>query len=151
MLSVGNGAGSTMPRVCLQVPPCAQYSTVLFPLWHMQFARVFSGLSQRACTFSVMLVFSVLPARRLCGRAVPQAAGAIHTDFERGFICAEVMHYDELKELGSESAVKAAGKYRQEGGPTAYIDTVCCCHAALLSCCPAWRAPGSLAVKCISC
>lgn len=45
----------------------------------------------------------------------PQAAGAIHTDFERGFICAEVMKFDELKELGSESAVKAAGKYRQEG------------------------------------
>ncbi|GBF92492.1 obg-like ATPase [Raphidocelis subcapitata] len=45
----------------------------------------------------------------------PQAAGAIHTDFERGFICAEVMKYDELKELGSENAVKAAGKYRQEG------------------------------------
>ena len=43
-----------------------------------------------------------------------QAAGAIHTDFERGFICAEVMHYDELHELGSEAGVKAAGKYRQE-------------------------------------
>lgn len=43
-----------------------------------------------------------------------QAAGAIHTDFERGFICAEVMHYDELKELGTEAAVRAAGKYRQE-------------------------------------
>ena len=35
-----------------------------------------------------------------------QAAGAIHGDFERGFICAEVMKYDELKELGSEAAVK---------------------------------------------
>ncbi|KAK3010432.1 hypothetical protein RJ639_012521 [Escallonia herrerae] len=45
----------------------------------------------------------------------PQAAGAIHTDFERGFICAEVMKFDDLKELGSEAAVKAAGKYRQEG------------------------------------
>jgi len=43
-----------------------------------------------------------------------QAAGAIHSDFERGFICAEVMHYEELHELGSEGAVKAAGKYRQE-------------------------------------
>jgi ribosome-binding ATPase YchF (GTP1/OBG family) len=51
-------------------------------------------------------------------RWLPQAAGAIHSDFERGFICAEVMHYDELKELGTESAVKAAGKYRQEGAPT---------------------------------
>ncbi|KAF2314798.1 hypothetical protein GH714_033613 [Hevea brasiliensis] len=45
----------------------------------------------------------------------PQAAGTIHSDFERGFICAEVMKFDDLKELGSESAVKAAGKYRQEG------------------------------------
>jgi len=45
----------------------------------------------------------------------PQAAGVIHTDFERGFICAEVMKFDEFKELGSESAAKAAGKYRQEG------------------------------------
>jgi obg-like ATPase 1 len=45
----------------------------------------------------------------------PQAAGTIHTDFERGFICAEVMHYEELHELGNEHAVKAAGKYRQEG------------------------------------
>ncbi|GIM12359.1 hypothetical protein Vretimale_15713 [Volvox reticuliferus] len=49
------------------------------------------------------------------GTKAPQAAGTIHTDFERGFICAEVMKYDELKELGTESAVKAAGKYRQQG------------------------------------
>lgn len=49
------------------------------------------------------------------GSKAPQAAGAIHGDFERGFICAEVMHYDELKELGNENAVKAAGRYRQEG------------------------------------
>ncbi|KAH7427405.1 hypothetical protein KP509_10G043200 [Ceratopteris richardii] len=45
----------------------------------------------------------------------PQAAGTIHTDFERGFICAEVMKFDDLKEMGSEAAVKAAGKYKQEG------------------------------------
>lgn len=45
----------------------------------------------------------------------PQAAGTIHTDFERGFICAEVMKFNDLKELGSEAAVKAAGKYRQRG------------------------------------
>ncbi|KAK1375576.1 hypothetical protein POM88_031769 [Heracleum sosnowskyi] len=45
----------------------------------------------------------------------PQAAGTIHTDFERGFICAEVMKFDDLKELSSEAEVKAAGKYRQEG------------------------------------
>lgn len=56
------------------------------------------------------------------GSRAPQAAGAIHTDFERGFICAEVMHFDELKELGTESAVKAAGKYRQEGKTYKVVD-----------------------------
>lgn len=45
----------------------------------------------------------------------PQAAGVIHTDFERGFIAAEVQKYNDLKELGSEAAVKAAGKYLQKG------------------------------------
>jgi len=45
----------------------------------------------------------------------PQAAGRIHSDFEKGFIMAEVMKFTDFKELGSESAVKAAGKYRQQG------------------------------------
>ncbi|RKP24060.1 hypothetical protein SYNPS1DRAFT_23846, partial [Syncephalis pseudoplumigaleata] len=45
----------------------------------------------------------------------PQAAGVIHTDFERGFIMAEVMKYADLKELGSEGAVKSSGKYMQKG------------------------------------
>lgn len=49
------------------------------------------------------------------GSKAPQAAGVIHTDFEKGFVCAEVMKFAEYKELGSEGAVKAAGKYRQEG------------------------------------
>lgn len=49
------------------------------------------------------------------GQTAPQAAGQIHTDFEKHFIKAEVMKYDELKELGSEAAVKAAGKYRTQG------------------------------------
>ncbi|KAJ1556007.1 Obg-like ATPase, partial [Nowakowskiella sp. JEL0078] len=45
----------------------------------------------------------------------PQAAGTIHTDFEKGFVMAEVMKYDDLKELGSEAAVRGAGKYVQKG------------------------------------
>lgn len=45
----------------------------------------------------------------------PQAAGRIHTDFEKGFIMAEVQKFADFKELGSEAAVKAAGKYRQQG------------------------------------
>ncbi|KAG0356398.1 Obg-like ATPase 1, partial [Gamsiella multidivaricata] len=43
------------------------------------------------------------------------AAGVIHSDFERGFIMAEVMKMEDLKELGSEAAVKAAGKYYSKG------------------------------------
>ncbi|XP_049596821.1 obg-like ATPase 1 isoform X1 [Syngnathus scovelli] len=49
------------------------------------------------------------------GSKAPQAAGKIHTDFEKGFIMAEVMKYTDFKEEGTENAVKAAGKYRQQG------------------------------------
>jgi len=49
------------------------------------------------------------------GTKAPQAAGKIHTDFEKGFVCAEVMKFDDFKEEGSEAATKAAGKYHQRG------------------------------------
>ncbi len=49
------------------------------------------------------------------GDKAPQAAGVIHTDFEKGFIRAEVYHCDDLFELGSEQAIKAKGKLRVEG------------------------------------
>ena len=49
------------------------------------------------------------------GATAPQAAGVIHTDFEKGFIRAEVMTYNDFVILGSEAAVKEAGKFRVEG------------------------------------
>jgi obg-like ATPase 1 len=49
------------------------------------------------------------------GTKAPQAAGVIHSDFERGFIMAETMKFEDLKELGTEAAVKGAGKYFQKG------------------------------------
>ena len=49
------------------------------------------------------------------GMTAPQAAGVIHTDFEKGFIRAEVMKYDDFIKYGSENAVKEAGKFRVEG------------------------------------
>ena len=49
------------------------------------------------------------------GSTAPQCAGRIHTDFERGFIRAEVIRWDELLELGSWSAARDAGKLRLEG------------------------------------
>lgn len=49
------------------------------------------------------------------GYTAPQAAGVIHTDFERGFIAAQIVDYDDLISAGSETAAKAAGKVRTEG------------------------------------
>jgi len=49
------------------------------------------------------------------GATAPQAAGVIHTDFERGFIKAEVVHFQDLLDAGSMTAAKAAGKVRIEG------------------------------------
>lgn len=49
------------------------------------------------------------------GSTAPQAAGVIHTDFERGFIAAQVVDYNDLENAGSEQAAKAQGKVRTEG------------------------------------
>ena len=49
------------------------------------------------------------------GDTAPQAAGVIHTDFEKGFIRAEVIAYDDFITYGSEAKVKEAGKMRVEG------------------------------------
>lgn len=49
------------------------------------------------------------------GATGPQAAGVIHTDFEKGFIRAEVISYDDYVQYGSENAVREAGKLRVEG------------------------------------
>jgi ribosome-binding ATPase YchF (GTP1/OBG family) len=53
------------------------------------------------------------PIRR--GTCALDAAGKVHTDIKRGFIRAETMAYNDLKELGDEKAVKSAGKTRLEG------------------------------------
>lgn len=49
------------------------------------------------------------------GATAPQAAGVIHTDFERGFIAAQVVDFDDLIAAGSETAAKSGGKMRTEG------------------------------------
>jgi GTP-binding protein YchF len=49
------------------------------------------------------------------GDTAPKAAGVIHTDFEKGFIKAEIVSYDDLMAAGSMAAAKAAGKVRMEG------------------------------------
>ncbi|MDR1185655.1 MAG: DUF933 domain-containing protein, partial [Coriobacteriales bacterium] len=49
------------------------------------------------------------------GARAPQAAGVIHTDFERGFIKAETVGYNDFIEYGGEAGSRAVGKLRQEG------------------------------------
>ena len=49
------------------------------------------------------------------GATAPQAAGVIHTDFERGFIRAEVVSYQDFITFGGENGAKDAGKWRLEG------------------------------------
>jgi len=56
------------------------------------------------------------------GWKAPQAAGVIHTDFEQGFIKAEVVSYQDLVTLGSVAAAREAGKYRLEGKEYVFQD-----------------------------
>ncbi|HRV28328.1 MAG TPA: DUF933 domain-containing protein, partial [Spirochaetia bacterium] len=49
------------------------------------------------------------------GYKAPQAAGVIHTDFEKGFIKAEVYSFSDIDAVGSEAALRSAGKIRTEG------------------------------------
>lgn len=49
------------------------------------------------------------------GDTAPKAAGVIHTDFEKGFIKAEIVAFEDLDQLGSMAEARAAGKVRQEG------------------------------------
>ena len=57
------------------------------------------------------------------GATAPQAAGVIHTDFEKGFIRAEVIKYDDYESYGSETKVKEAGKLGVEGKTYSERDT----------------------------
>jgi len=60
------------------------------------------------------------------GSKAPQAAGVIHTDFEKGFICAEVMKYEDFVEAGTEVECKAKGKLRQQGKEYIVLDGDIC-------------------------
>ncbi|GAA6050821.1 hypothetical protein JCM3770_001663 [Rhodotorula araucariae] len=60
------------------------------------------------------------------GLPAPKAAGVIHTDFEKNFVCGEIMSFEDLKEYGSEAAVKAAGKQQQKGKTYEVLDGDIC-------------------------
>jgi len=56
------------------------------------------------------------------GFKAPQAAGVIHTDFEKGFIRAEVIKYEDFVKYGSEAAIKEVGKMGVEGKEYVVVD-----------------------------
>ena len=65
------------------------------------------------------------------GTKAPQAAGKIHTDFERGFIRAEVVAYDDLIECGSHNASKGKGiNQGWKAKTTSYRTEISCCSAS---------------------
>ena len=67
------------------------------------------------CTYFTAGVKEVRAWTVPCGATAPQSAGVIHTDFERGFIRAEVIAYDDFVNLRGEQGAKDAGKWRLEG------------------------------------
>ena len=87
------------------------------------------GLSESGCDRLIKAIYSLLNLQTFItagemevkawtfrkGWKAPQCAGVIHTDFEKGFIRAEVIKYDDYISLGSEAAVKEAGKMGVEG------------------------------------
>ena len=110
---------------------CAQIEAEVAPLSAEDAAELLSGYGQdesglvqlvhggfRALGLQTFLTGGPKEARAWTipmGATAPQAAGTIHTDFERGFIKAEIVGYDDLVAAGSLAAVKAAGKARVEG------------------------------------
>ena len=86
----------------LEEPGVAKLIRKAYDLLHLQTYFTAGEKEVRAWTFPK-------------GATAPQAAGVIHTDFQKGFIRAEVMKYEDFVSLGSESAVKDAGKLAIEG------------------------------------
>jgi len=110
---------------------CAQIEAEVAPLSAEDAAELLSGYGQeepglvqlvhggfRALGLQTFLTAGPKESRAWTipvGATAPEAAGTIHTDFERGFIKAEIVGYDDLVAAGSVAAVRAAGKARVEG------------------------------------
>jgi hypothetical protein len=117
--------GETVVRICAQLEAEIRE---LPPSERDEFLRGM-GLRAPALTTLAREIYSLLdlvtfftvserenrawPLRR--GASAPCAAGTVHSDFERGFICADVYRLEDLEALGSEAALRGAGKIRQEG------------------------------------
>jgi len=113
------------------VPVCAKIESELIELEEADRAEMLAslGMSEPALATVARAAYELLGLESFftagpkeirawtmpAGSTAPQAAGVIHSDFERGFIRAEVYHVQDLVDHGSEAAIKAAGKLRLEG------------------------------------
>ncbi|MBN1795382.1 MAG: redox-regulated ATPase YchF [Sedimentisphaerales bacterium] len=123
--------GQTISGQVPVVNICAKLEYELSQLDEQSRVEFMADMSLKECAvtkfvhscYSALGLISFLTAASPEARAWPvkkgitahEAAGKIHSDIKRGFIRAETMSYSDLKELGSEKAVKAAGKTRLEG------------------------------------
>jgi GTP-binding protein YchF len=113
------------------VPICARLEYELSQLSHDEAAEMMgmldlqeSGLEQiirKTYTELGLITFFTCGPKEIHawpikkGTSAPNAAGEIHSDLQRGFICCETFSYDDLMSLGSEAAIKDSGKFRKEG------------------------------------
>jgi ribosome-binding ATPase YchF (GTP1/OBG family) len=116
----------------LMVPICGKFEAELGAIEDPEEKKAFLGelgLEESGLSTLIRAAYGLLGVRTFftagaddchawtihAGDTAPKAGAAIHTDFERGFIKAEVYSYDDIVHYGTEARVKEAGKYRLEG------------------------------------
>ncbi|MGE3836198.1 MAG: redox-regulated ATPase YchF, partial [Acidimicrobiia bacterium] len=123
-----NDAGDNVEVIGMCVQLEAEAATIVDPVERAEMLEGF-GLGEGALTRLVRSAYHVLGLRTFlttgekesrawtfrAGAKAPECAGRIHSDFQRGFIRAEVIHWDELLAIGSWVKAKALGKIRVEG------------------------------------
>ena len=130
-----NDAGDNVEVIGMCVQLEAEAATIVDPVERAEMLEGF-GLGEGALTRMVRSAYHVLGLRTFlttgdkesrawtfrAGAKAPECAGRIHTDFQRGFIRAEVIRWDELLEIGSWVKAKDLGKIRVEGKDYEFVD-----------------------------
>jgi ribosome-binding ATPase YchF (GTP1/OBG family) len=130
-----NDAGDNVEVIGMCVQLEAEAATIVDPVERAEMLEGF-GLGEGALTRMVRSAYHVLGLRTFlttgdkesrawtfrAGAKAPECAGRIHSDFQRGFIRAEVIRWDELLEIGSWVKAKDLGKIRVEGKDYEVVD-----------------------------
>ena len=92
----------------MSVMAVVQFGLAMMPLCHFTSEALISGTTSGT-------LLSMRKALELSTTTAPEAAGVIHTDFQKGFIRAEVISYDDFIKYNGEQGAKDAGRWRLEG------------------------------------